>query len=194
MLFVVSNVRTDSSSFRWWCGFGVGGRGNRKGLFGCRKRRGGCVGGGGGGGAPGRKMQLHFSPSMRSITISSSSNGTANGGFGSGGGDLMKIKLAARHISYRTLFHTILILAFLLPFVFILTALITLEGVNKCSTIGTNFLSNSFLASYFLINAYCFLLLIVIGISNRTTWIRDLLLFAMVDSLILFLFGVLFVC
>ncbi|KAL0343826.1 UNVERIFIED_CONTAM: putative galacturonosyltransferase 14 [Sesamum angustifolium] len=68
-------------------------------------------------------MQLHFSPSMRSITISSSSSG----GNGNGSGDLMKIKLAARHISYRTLFHTILILAFLLPFVFILTALVTLE-------------------------------------------------------------------
>ena len=72
-------------------------------------------------------MQLRFSPSMRSITISSS-NGFI---------DLMKIKVAARHISYRTLFHTILILAFLLPFVFILTAVVTLEGVNKCSSFGT---------------------------------------------------------
>ena len=72
-------------------------------------------------------MQLHVSPSMRSITISSSNDFTT---------DLMKIKLAARHISSRTLFHTILILAFLLPFVFILTALVTLEGVNKCSSIG----------------------------------------------------------
>ncbi|MBA0726168.1 hypothetical protein Golax_002016, partial [Gossypium laxum] len=35
---------------------------------------------------------------------------------------------------FRTLFHTILILAFLLPFVFILTAIVTLEGVNKCSS------------------------------------------------------------
>ncbi|KAA3475426.1 putative galacturonosyltransferase 13 isoform X3 [Gossypium australe] len=69
-------------------------------------------------------MQLHISPSMRSITISS------NNGFT----DLMKIKVAARHISYRTLFHTILIVAFLLPFVFILTALVTLEGANKCSS------------------------------------------------------------
>ncbi|XP_059670412.1 probable galacturonosyltransferase 13 isoform X2 [Cornus florida] len=69
-------------------------------------------------------MQLHFSPSMGSITISS------NNGFV----DLMKIKVAARHISYRTLFHTILILAFLLPFVFIFTAVVTLEGVNKCSS------------------------------------------------------------
>ncbi|KAJ8437816.1 hypothetical protein Cgig2_013432 [Carnegiea gigantea] len=74
-------------------------------------------------------MQLHLSPSMRSITISSS-NGNGNGFV-----DLMKIKVAARHISYRTLFHTILILAFLLPFVFILTALVTLEGVNKCSSL-----------------------------------------------------------
>ncbi|XP_043706559.1 probable galacturonosyltransferase 14 [Telopea speciosissima] len=70
-------------------------------------------------------MQLHFSPSMKSITISSS-NGFL---------DLMKIKVAARHVSYRTLFHTILILAFLLPFVFILTAVVTLEGVNKCSSL-----------------------------------------------------------
>lgn len=61
---------------------------------------------------------------MRSITISSS-NGFI---------DLMKIKVAARHISYRTIFHTILFLAFLLPFVFILTAVVTLEGVNKCSS------------------------------------------------------------
>ncbi|KAG9128706.1 hypothetical protein Leryth_022891 [Lithospermum erythrorhizon] len=68
-------------------------------------------------------MQLHFSTSMRSITISSSSS------------DLMKIKVASSHISYRTLFHTILILAFLLPFIFILTALVTLEGVNKCSSL-----------------------------------------------------------
>ncbi|KAK8325880.1 hypothetical protein V6Z12_A11G080600 [Gossypium hirsutum] len=69
-------------------------------------------------------MQLHISPSMRSITISSNNGLT----------DLMKIKVAARHISYRTLFHTILIVAFLLPFVFILTALVTLEGANKCSS------------------------------------------------------------
>ncbi|XP_071692277.1 probable galacturonosyltransferase 14 isoform X2 [Rutidosis leptorrhynchoides] len=71
-------------------------------------------------------MQLHLSPSMRSITISSS-NGFI---------DFMKIKIAARHISYRTLFHTIVILTFLLPFVFIFTAFVTLEGVNKCSSLG----------------------------------------------------------
>ncbi|GAB2287928.1 Probable galacturonosyltransferase 14 [Dionaea muscipula] len=73
-------------------------------------------------------MQLHLSPSMRSITISSSTN---NNGFV----DLMKIKVAARHISYRTLFYTILVLAFLLPFVFILTAVVTLEGVNNCPSL-----------------------------------------------------------
>ncbi|CAM0949384.1 unnamed protein product [Alopecurus aequalis] len=47
----------------------------------------------------------------------------------------MKLKTAARHFSYRTVFHTILILAFLLPFVFILTAVMTLEGFNKCSSL-----------------------------------------------------------
>ncbi|KAK8711100.1 hypothetical protein V6N13_146398 [Hibiscus sabdariffa] len=69
-------------------------------------------------------MQLHISPTMTSINISS------NHGFTG----LMKIKGATRHFSYRTLFHTILILAFLLPFLFILTALVTLEDANKCSS------------------------------------------------------------
>lgn len=92
-------------------------------------------------------MQLRLSPSMRSITISSgSSRGNGNGG---GGGDLMKIKVAPRHISYRALFHTVLILAFLLPFVFILTALVTLKGVNKCSSIGTFHTSLGFLSFFF---------------------------------------------
>ncbi|KAH9625298.1 hypothetical protein KSS87_009056 [Heliosperma pusillum] len=103
-------------------------------------------------------MQLKLSPSMRSITISSMSsscnggsvnniNNNNNGGIGIANNnnnnnsnsncivDLMKVKVAARHISYRTLFHTILILAFLLPFVFILTALVTLEGFNNCSSL-----------------------------------------------------------
>ncbi|XP_057823249.2 probable galacturonosyltransferase 13 [Cryptomeria japonica] len=69
-------------------------------------------------------MQVHISPSMRSITIS-----TSNGFL-----DFMKAKGAARHLSFRTLLHTMLVLAFLLPFIFILTALVTLEGVNKCSS------------------------------------------------------------
>lgn len=50
----------------------------------------------------------------------------------------MRLKAAARHFSYRTVFHTVLILAFLLPFVFILTAVMTLEGFNKCSSLGMN--------------------------------------------------------
>lgn len=45
------------------------------------------------------------------------------------------MKVAARHLSYRTLFYSVLVLAFLLPFVFITTALVTLENVSKCSTI-----------------------------------------------------------
>ncbi|KAG0486013.1 hypothetical protein HPP92_008108 [Vanilla planifolia] len=70
-------------------------------------------------------MQLRISPSMRSITISSS-NGVL---------DSMKVKVGARPLSYRTLFYTILALAFLLPFVFILTAVVTLEGVDNCSSL-----------------------------------------------------------
>eukprot|EP01018_Ginkgo_biloba_P010170 Gb_31044 [translate_table: standard] len=70
-------------------------------------------------------MQVHISPSMRRITIS-----TTNGFM-----DFMKVKGAARHLSYRSIFYTILILAFLLPFVFILTAVVTLEGVNECSSL-----------------------------------------------------------
>ncbi|KAI3970839.1 hypothetical protein MKX01_024486 [Papaver californicum] len=78
-------------------------------------------------------MQLHLSPSMKTITISTNNHSNNNNG---GILDLMKIKVAARHVSYRTLFHTVLILAFLLPFVFILTAVVTLEGVNNCSSLN----------------------------------------------------------
>ncbi|MCL7043482.1 hypothetical protein MKW94_006290 [Papaver nudicaule] len=77
-------------------------------------------------------MQLHLSPSMKTITISTTNHNNNNGGIL----DLMKIKVAARHVSYRTLFHTVLFLAFLLPFVFILTAVVTLEGVNNCSSLN----------------------------------------------------------
>lgn len=78
-------------------------------------------------------MQVHLSPSMKTITISTNNHSNNNNG---GILDLMKIKVAARHVSYRTLFHTVLILAFLLPFVFILTAVVTLEGVNNCSSLN----------------------------------------------------------
>ncbi|KAI3976761.1 hypothetical protein MKX01_008619 [Papaver californicum] len=78
-------------------------------------------------------MQVHLSPSMKTITISTNNRSNNNNG---GILDLMKIKVAARHVSYRTLFHTVLILAFLLPFVFILTAVVTLEGVNNCSSLN----------------------------------------------------------
>lgn len=70
-------------------------------------------------------MQVHISPSMRTITIS-----TSNGFL-----DFMKVKVAARHLSYRTIFYTMLMLAVLLPFVFILMALVKLEGVDKCSSL-----------------------------------------------------------
>lgn len=70
-------------------------------------------------------MQVHFSPSMRRITIS-----TAPGFL-----DPLKMKGAARYLSYRCLFWTILSLAFLLPFLFITTAVVTLEGVHNCTSL-----------------------------------------------------------
>eukprot|EP01018_Ginkgo_biloba_P035282 Gb_33416 [translate_table: standard] len=70
-------------------------------------------------------MQVQISPSMTRITIS-----TTNGFL-----DFVKVKVAARHLSYRTLFYSVLILAFLLPFVFILTAVITLEDEENCTSL-----------------------------------------------------------
>jgi hypothetical protein len=46
------------------------------------------------------------------------------------------MKSAARYLSYRCLFWTILSLAFFLPFLFITTALVTLEGVHNCTSLG----------------------------------------------------------
>ncbi|KAM0946248.1 hypothetical protein DsansV1_C09g0093001 [Dioscorea sansibarensis] len=75
-------------------------------------------------------MQIRLLSCMRSITVS------AFGAGGEGLSDLEKDKMPPpRHLSYRTLFHTVPILAFLLLFMFILTAV--LEGVNKCSSFAT---------------------------------------------------------
>lgn len=77
---------------------------------------------------------------MRSITIVPSSSDSCltnyycNNNIRNGHSDLMKVKIAPRGFSYRTIFYSILILAFLLPFVFILTALFTLEEVDDCSS------------------------------------------------------------
>lgn len=71
------------------------------------------------------RMQLHISPSLRHISISSSN----------GFRDFMKVKGATRRFSYRSILYSILILAFLLRFVFILTALASLEGENNCSSL-----------------------------------------------------------
>lgn len=73
------------------------------------------------------RMQVHISPNMRRITISTTPVFL----------DPMKMKLgAARYLSYRCLFWTMLLLVFLLPFTFITSAVVTLEGANKCSSIG----------------------------------------------------------
>ncbi|CAM6113351.1 unnamed protein product [Calypogeia fissa] len=70
-------------------------------------------------------MQVHISPSMRRITIS-----TTNGFF-----DPMKLKGAARYLSYRCLFWTILALVFLLPLAGIYTMIASLEGADTCTGI-----------------------------------------------------------
>ncbi|KAM0937840.1 putative polygalacturonate 4-alpha-galacturonosyltransferase [Dioscorea sansibarensis] len=72
-------------------------------------------------------MLLRVSPSMRSITISGGRNGFPD-----------SMKVSVRHAtpsSTHTIFHSVIALAFLLPFVFILAAVVTLEGVNKCSSL-----------------------------------------------------------
>ncbi|XP_024364478.1 probable galacturonosyltransferase 13 isoform X2 [Physcomitrium patens] len=70
-------------------------------------------------------MQVHISPSMRQIIISTSP----------GFLDPLKMKGAARYLSYRCIFWTFLFLAFSLPFLFITSALITLDGVHNCTSL-----------------------------------------------------------
>ncbi|ONK81934.1 uncharacterized protein A4U43_C01F34420 [Asparagus officinalis] len=54
---------------------------------------------------------------------------------------LMRVKIAPRGSSYRILFHLILIPAFLLPFVFILTVVVTLEEVDSLLSLPVSLLS-----------------------------------------------------
>lgn len=70
-------------------------------------------------------MQLHISPSLRHITIST----------GSGFRDLMKVKGKPRHISCKTIVYSVLILVFLLRFLFNLTAVASIESEKSCSTL-----------------------------------------------------------
>ncbi|KAI3948767.1 hypothetical protein MKX01_022181 [Papaver californicum] len=71
-------------------------------------------------------MQLHISPSLRHVTVFT----------GKGVRDFMKVKVGSRRVSYRMVFYSLLLLTFLLRFIFVLTAMDTIDGETKCSTIG----------------------------------------------------------
>ncbi|KAK9155880.1 hypothetical protein Sjap_003360 [Stephania japonica] len=72
-------------------------------------------------------MQLHISPSLRHVTVFPSGKGVR---------EFIKVKVGGRRVSYRMLFYSLLLLTFLLRFVFVLTAVDTIDGERKCSTIG----------------------------------------------------------
>ncbi|PQQ16201.1 putative galacturonosyltransferase 12 [Prunus yedoensis var. nudiflora] len=71
-------------------------------------------------------MQLHISPSLRHVTVFP----------GKGVREFIKVKVGSRRLSYRMLFYSILFFTFLLRFVFVMTAVDTIDGERKCSTIG----------------------------------------------------------
>ncbi|OIV99167.1 hypothetical protein TanjilG_19663 [Lupinus angustifolius] len=71
-------------------------------------------------------MQLHISPSLRHVTLLP----------GKGLREFIKVKVVSRKLSYRMLFYALLFFTFLLRFVFVLTAVDSIDGENKCSTIG----------------------------------------------------------
>lgn len=56
---------------------------------------------------------------------------------GKGVRDFIKVKVGSRRVSYRMVFYSVLFLTFLIRFVFVLTAVDTIDGETKCSSIGT---------------------------------------------------------
>ncbi|KAK1308073.1 putative galacturonosyltransferase 12 [Acorus calamus] len=71
-------------------------------------------------------MQLHISPSLRHVTFSPVK----------GVRDSIKVKFLSRRVSYRMVFYGLLIATFILRFVFVLTAMDTIEGQMECSSLG----------------------------------------------------------
>lgn len=71
-------------------------------------------------------MQLHISPSLRHVTVLP----------GKGVREFIKVKVGSRRISYRMVFYSLLFLTFVLRFIFVLTAVNTIDGQTKCSTLG----------------------------------------------------------
>lgn len=76
-------------------------------------------------------MQLHISPSLRHVTVLP----------GKGVREYIKVKVGSRRVSCRMLIYSLLFFTFLLRFVFVLTAVDTIDGESKCSTLGTLLLS-----------------------------------------------------
>ncbi|KAJ1441915.1 Nucleotide-diphospho-sugar transferase [Sesbania bispinosa] len=72
------------------------------------------------------KMQLQISPSLRHVTVLP----------GKGLKEFIKVRIASRRLSYRMLFYSLLFFTFLLRFVFVMTAVDSIDSENKCSTIG----------------------------------------------------------
>ncbi|KAL3850818.1 hypothetical protein ACJIZ3_012700 [Penstemon smallii] len=72
-------------------------------------------------------MQLHISPSLRHVTLLPAK----------GVREFIKVKIGSRKLSYRMVFYSLLLFTFLLRFVFVLTAIDTIDGESKCSTIDS---------------------------------------------------------
>ncbi|TQD69480.1 hypothetical protein C1H46_044987 [Malus baccata] len=70
-------------------------------------------------------MQLHISPSLRHVTVLP----------GKGVREFIKVKVGSRRLSYRMLFYSILFFTFLLRFAFVMTAVDTIDGESKCSSL-----------------------------------------------------------
>lgn len=71
-------------------------------------------------------MQLHISPSLRHVTVLP----------GKGVREFINVKIGSRRVSYRMMFYVLLFFTFLLRFLFVMTAVDSIEGETKCSTIG----------------------------------------------------------
>ncbi|OWM88726.1 probable galacturonosyltransferase 12 [Punica granatum] len=71
-------------------------------------------------------MQLHISPSLRHVTVLP----------GKGVREFINVKIGSRRLSYRMLFYMLLFFTFLLRFLFVMTAVDSIEGETKCATIG----------------------------------------------------------
>ncbi|KAL0549995.1 hypothetical protein IC582_014490 [Cucumis melo] len=70
--------------------------------------------------------ELHISPSLRHVTVLP----------GKGVREYIKVKVGSRRVSCRMLIYSLLFFTFLLRFVFVLTAVDTIDGESKCSTLG----------------------------------------------------------